>query len=405
MDPSTYLRLATPLVLSVPVLRLIPAPPEPEAELPGIRPITVRIVTPRRSFILLTLTLLAITSILDAARLITEIATSQARDRIVYGLPLWSEVAYAFGGLSVWALTAIFIEWRAKWGDRGLISLGVLGLLLEIPNVVFAVLRQVHGMCNTELADPDNDIFHILAIPPPAVRLLLLPLLITLVSRPIIRYEAAETSSLLPESTTEYGTFEGDQPKRPNIPKKLGEIKKEDKPLTWGEIWSRLRKLSPHLWPSTSKRLQLYVVLCMVCILIGRVASPVQPIILGRVVNQLIDAQNGLPAKPLIPFAEYIGVRLSLGSSGVLTFINNVLWVRVAQYTDREMQMLCFNHLLNLSLAYHTKRNTGEVLKIIDRGSAINNLFQTLLFTAIPTVLDIIISFGVFYVSPACEIR
>jgi ATP-binding cassette subfamily B (MDR/TAP) protein 6 len=137
----------------------------------------------------------------------------------------------------------------------------------------------------------------------------------------------------------------------------------------------------------------------MVCILVGRVASPVQPIILGRVVNQLIAAQNGLPARPLVPFAEYIGVRLSLGSSGLLTFINNVLWVRVAQYTDREMQMLCFNHLLNLSLAYHTKRNTGEVLKIIDRGSAINNLFQTLLFTAIPTVLDIIISFGVFYVS------
>jgi ABC-type transport system involved in Fe-S cluster assembly fused permease/ATPase subunit len=71
--------------------------------------------------------------------------------------------------------------------------------------------------------------------------------------------------------------------------------------------------------------------------------------------------------------------------------------VPVSQYADREMQLLCFNHLLNLSLAFHTKRNTGEVLKILDRGSAINNLFQTLLFSAIPTLLDIVIAFGVFF--------
>lgn len=145
MDPAVYLRLATPLVLAAPVLRLLPPPVEPEAELPGIRPITIRIVTPRRTFILLTLTLLAISATLDAARLITEIATSSARERIMYGLPLWSEVVYAFGGLCVWALTAIFIEWRAKWGDRNLVILGVLGILLEVPNLVLAVLRQTHG--------------------------------------------------------------------------------------------------------------------------------------------------------------------------------------------------------------------------------------------------------------------
>jgi ABC-type transport system involved in Fe-S cluster assembly fused permease/ATPase subunit len=41
-----------------------------------------------------------------------------------------------------------------------------------------------------------------------------------------------------------------------------------------------------------------------------------------------------------------------------------------------EMSLLSFNHLLNLSFAWHTQRNTGEVLKILDRGAAINNAFQ-----------------------------
>jgi ABC-type transport system involved in Fe-S cluster assembly fused permease/ATPase subunit len=46
------------------------------------------------------------------------------------------------------------------------------------------------------------------------------------------------------------------------------------------------------------------------------------------------------------------------------------------QYSDREMSNMCFNHLLDLSLSFHTKRKTGEVLRILDRGSAINNFFQ-----------------------------
>jgi ABC-type transport system involved in Fe-S cluster assembly fused permease/ATPase subunit len=41
-----------------------------------------------------------------------------------------------------------------------------------------------------------------------------------------------------------------------------------------------------------------------------------------------------------------------------------------------EMSLLSFSHLLNLSFAWHTQRNTGEVLKILDRGAAINNAFQ-----------------------------
>jgi ABC-type transport system involved in Fe-S cluster assembly fused permease/ATPase subunit len=40
------------------------------------------------------------------------------------------------------------------------------------------------------------------------------------------------------------------------------------------------------------------------------------------------------------------------------------------------MSLLSFHHLLNLSFAWHTQRNTGEVLKILDRGAAINNALQ-----------------------------
>ena len=41
-----------------------------------------------------------------------------------------------------------------------------------------------------------------------------------------------------------------------------------------------------------------------------------------------------------------------------------------------EMSLLSFNHLLHLSFAWHTKRKTGEILRILDRGAAINNTLR-----------------------------
>lgn len=42
------------------------------------------------------------------------------------------------------------------------------------------------------------------------------------------------------------------------------------------------------------------------------------------------------------------------------------------------------------------KRKTGEILRILDRGSAINRVFELLLFNILPTIIDISIALGVF---------
>ena len=40
------------------------------------------------------------------------------------------------------------------------------------------------------------------------------------------------------------------------------------------------------------------------------------------------------------------------------------------------MSQLSFDHLLNLSFAWHTRRKTGEILRVLDRGAAINHTFE-----------------------------
>lgn len=42
----------------------------------------------------------------------------------------------------------------------------------------------------------------------------------------------------------------------------------------------------------------------------------------------------------------------------------------------KEMTQLSFDHVLNLSFAWHLRRKTGEVLRILDRGVAVNRILE-----------------------------
>ncbi|CAE6375883.1 unnamed protein product [Rhizoctonia solani] len=83
-----------------------------------------------------------------------------------------------------------------------------------------------------------------------------------------------------------------------------------------------------------------------------------------------------------------------------------VLWAPVIQFSDRSLSQLAFDHLLNLSLAWHTRRKTGEVLRILDRGASIKQIFELLIFTLLPTAADTFIAVWIFfwYFGPAMSV-
>lgn len=87
------------------------------------------------------------------------------------------------------------------------------------------------------------------------------------------------------------------------------------------------------------------------------------------------------------------------GTMGLLNNLRSYFWIRVNQYTTREIEVELFRHLHSLSLAWHLKRKTGEVLRVMDRGTdSINNLLNYILFSITPTIIDILIAV-VFFVT------
>lgn len=53
-----------------------------------------------------------------------------------------------------------------------------------------------------------------------------------------------------------------------------------------------------------------------------------------------------------------------------MTNFRTFLWIRVQQFTSRQVELRLFSHLHELSLRWHLGRRTGEVLRIVDRGTS-----------------------------------
>jgi len=168
---------------------------------------------------------------------------------------------------------------------------------------------------------------------------------------------------------------------------------------SWSELLARLRKLMPYLWPAKSHRLQFLAILCLFILLLGRLVTAALPLTLGKLVD-VFENPFGDPSSPtrqsFWPYLlVYVALRFLSGRGGLSSLIDT-FWTPVSQYSDREMSYLAFDHLLSLSLSFHSRRKTGEVLRILDRGQSINRVFELVLFSVLPALIDIVVAIGIF---------
>ncbi|XP_053680599.1 ATP-binding cassette sub-family B member 6 [Anopheles nili] len=163
---------------------------------------------------------------------------------------------------------------------------------------------------------------------------------------------------------------------------------------TFSNAWTKMRTLLPFLWPKKDVLLQFRVLFCFVLLLAGRVINLYVPIYNKKIVDSLTE-------KPVVFrwdwILMYVGFKFlqggGTGSMGLLNNLRSFLWIRIQQYTTREIELELFRHLHSLSLRWHLNRKTGEVLRVMDRGTdSINNLLNYILFSITPTIVDILIA-------------
>ncbi|XP_037379980.1 ATP-binding cassette sub-family B member 6 isoform X1 [Talpa occidentalis] len=169
---------------------------------------------------------------------------------------------------------------------------------------------------------------------------------------------------------------------------------------TWRDLGRKLRLLSGYLWPRGSPALQFVVLICLGLMGLDRGLNVLVPIFYRDIVNLLTEKA---PWSSLAwTVTTYVFLKFlqggGTGSTGFVSNLRTFLWIRVQQFTSRRVELRLFSHLHDLSLRWHLGRRTGEVLRIVDRGtSSVTGLLSYLVFNVIPTLADIII--GIIYFS------
>ncbi|CAF0760216.1 unnamed protein product [Adineta steineri] len=183
------------------------------------------------------------------------------------------------------------------------------------------------------------------------------------------------------------------------------------KESVWSKFFRHSSILAPCIWPRGHFKLQLNIFICVLIVLTGRLLSLEIPRYTKLITDELIQSSNGttdtflnlgarLRSPETWPWRLVIilmVLRLIQGAgsfnSGILELLRSTLWTKVDQYTTRTLKLRVFTHLHDLSLAWHLKKKTGEIISIVDRGTdSLDSILNYILFNIFPTIADISIA-------------
>jgi len=139
--------------------------------------------------------------------------------------------------------------------------------------------------------------------------------------------------------------------------------------------WLTLRRFLPYLWPADRPDLRLRIIGAVVMILAAKATTLA------------------------LPFAYKWSID-ALGRFAGVAFDNlrNFVFERVGQDATRALAEDVFARLHRLSMRFHLARRTGEVTKVIERGTkSIDTMLYFMLFNIAPTALELAAVAVIFY--------
>lgn len=174
-----------------------------------------------------------------------------------------------------------------------------------------------------------------------------------------------------------------------------------------GESWKTLRRFLPYLWPRGNPSLKLRIVVAMGFVLAAKGATLALPF----AYKGAVDAMEGSPQGAAVDEAAQVAMALVaayvLGRFTSLLFDNarNVAFEKVGQMASLSLARDVFHRLHRLSLRFHLNRRTGEVTKVIERGTkSIDSMLYFLLFNIAPTAIELIAVGVIFYLNFGWEL-
>jgi len=165
-----------------------------------------------------------------------------------------------------------------------------------------------------------------------------------------------------------------------------------------GDSRSELRslaRLAPYLWPKGASDLRLRVVVALLFLALAKGINVTVPILYKRAVDALTP---GVAAVIAVPVALVVGYGIVRVLAQVFGELRDAVFAKVGQRAVRQIALRTFRHLHGLSLRFHLERQTGGLSRAIERGiRGMDFLLSYMLFSAIPTVLEVSLVAGILW--------
>jgi ABC-type transport system involved in Fe-S cluster assembly fused permease/ATPase subunit len=176
----------------------------------------------------------------------------------------------------------------------------------------------------------------------------------------------------------------------------------QGKPRADPADWATVRRFLPYLWPKGRPELRGRIVGAAVLVVIAKAIVLTMPFAYAGAVDTM--AAEGEPA---LAAAMALVIAYAAARFATVAFDNvrNIVFERVGQDAVRHLTEDVFARLHRLSLRFHLSRRTGEVTKVVERGTkSINSMIYFLMFNILPTVIELVVVGVIFWFKFGWEI-
>jgi len=157
-----------------------------------------------------------------------------------------------------------------------------------------------------------------------------------------------------------------------------------------------MRRFLPYLWPSGNSGLRWRIGISALLVLMAKGVILALPLAYAKAVDTMAADGN-----PMLAVTLGLVLAYSAGRFASVAFDNvrNIVFERVGQDAVRSLTEDVFERLHRLSLRFHLARRTGEVTKIVERGTkSIDSMIYFLLFNIAPTIIELLVVAVIFWV-------
>ena len=165
-----------------------------------------------------------------------------------------------------------------------------------------------------------------------------------------------------------------------------------------GSLLQTIRRLWPYIWPHERPDLKRRVTIAMALLMVAKLATIAVPFTF----KWATDALTGEGSAPVAPawigwvFLAPVALTIAYGGMRILmalvTQARDGMFAKVAMNAVRNLALLTFKHMHELSLRFHLERKTGGLTRVLERGrNGIETIVRMVILQAAPTIIELLL--------------